>query len=137
MRLGNTGASVTATALEDGVWVPTPFGDLRVRLRHPDSAAYRRAIRNRRAIFEAAEDDVLREDAIRRAIAEAAIVDMDGAADTDGNAVAYSPETLVAIIENPDNRPFVDWVASTVVDLIPVSKFEAVLKNFGSASPTD
>lgn len=135
MRLGNSGASVTAAALELGVWRQTPFGPLRVKLRHPDSVAYRRSIRDRRAQFEAVVDDVAKEDGIRRAIVAASIVDIDGAVDVDGNAISYSAEIVDGIVDNPDNKPFVDWVSATVIELGSAVEFETLLKNSESVLP--
>lgn len=134
MRLGNNGASITASVLESGIWMQTPFGALRVKLRHPDSVAYRRAVRDRRAEFDASKDDIEREDAVRRAIAVAAIVDLEGAVDVDGNVVAFSSETVAAIVDNVDNKPFVDWVSKEVIEIGSAADFEAVLKNSESVS---
>lgn len=135
MRLGNSGASVSASALEMGVWRQTPFGSMRVKLRHPDSIAYRRAIRDRRAQFETMLDDVAREDGIRRAIVAASIVDIDGAVDVDGNSISYSQEIIDGIVDNPDNKPFVDWVSVAVIDLGSAANFETLLKNLESVLP--
>lgn len=137
MRLGNDGATITAAVFESGVWRQTPFGMLRVRLRHPTSISYRRAIREFRSEFDAQPDEVEKEELYRRAIVIASIVDIEDAVDVEGNNLEYSKELITQIVNNPDNKPFTDWVADEVISLGNANDFEKLIKNLQNAFPGD
>lgn len=133
MRLGNENASVSAEAAESGVWVDSPFGGLKVKIRHPASSRYRATLRRLRDKYVTAPV-AEQEEFYKEAVVTGIVADVSGMVDVDGNALQYSPELFESIVANRDNRPFVDWVYVKSLELSEVAAFEAVLKNSENAS---
>jgi hypothetical protein len=110
MKLGNKGASFNSKTADEGIWVDTPFG-FAVQLRSILSKAHRaQVIQRRHLIMGLNKDPVAYEEVSRRITAESVIVGWRGVIDVDGNPIEFSTEMLRRVLDNEDNRPFVDWV---------------------------
>lgn len=133
MRLGNSNASVTAEAAESGVWIDSPFGGLRVKIRHPASSQYRSVLRRFRDKYVTAEADQ-QEELYKEAVVIGITADVSGMVDVNGVSLEFSPELFESIVANKDNRPFVDWIYARSLELSEAEAFEALLKNCGSVS---
>lgn len=140
-----TSLKVNAAALEAGIWIDDlPGTDIELKVRSQSSAAAEMLLGKLSRAVPLADRDAdgrinpdVRRGIADRVLAEAVLVDWRNLTDDDGNRIPFSSERALAIITDPDMRPFRDLVehAMSVAEARSRS-IEAVVEGNFEAPPS-